>query len=680
MEVGAEATGQDSNKEDYDNKHSAIISSDAGPSADEGILQGKEDETDRTHKQDLRENEGEQSEVAQPQDKKEGHSKQEEQQQEAPSESESEDESTSEEETTTESESETEEITDSEDVSDEEDTQERMIEELNVAVENATKNTDPDMLMATLKDLKMRGMLTKSTPEYLDAEKLVPLLGQQKLKKLRQTLLEVPVQDLQRAAFEDDTAQVNILIKKHKWYVDRRDQQTNTTPLQWSAINGQNSAADELLRRGADINNKDKFGRTALHYAAFYGSAETAATLLRIPLCNVDMRDKHGSTPLILAAEGGHVDAIQSLLGCGAGINLTNKLGASALHEAAYNGHADAIGTLINSGSNLVIRDHDGNTAMHYAAEQGHSDCVNALLIGKADIRMCNNFEENILHIAAENGHLDVVKTFGIMSPEEENDNSDEATDKASDPELNIQSKDDNTEENNVKAVPSNDSDGVVDEADSSNNSTDVNVQVKLKDHKQGLAQSIVTEKEVNALAIDVSERDINGETPLFKAVDSNQLKAAKTLLIMKADVNASDFYGRTALHRATTKDFFDVAKVLLKADADLSLKTYGGQTAFEVAANVPLVVRLKEVLRKHIRQKKRKKNKLNLLRRKEEIKKKDEDAAAKSKTQVIDEAKHVAKVKAANELAQQVANEEEVHKTLDKDNTSQPIVTSNHE
>ncbi len=65
---------------------------------------------------------------------------------------------------------------------------------------------------------------------------------------------------------------------------------------------------------------------------------------------------------LLLAAEGGHAEAISALLAAGANINATNKAGASALHEAAYHGKTAAVELLVNSGSNLVIRDADGNT------------------------------------------------------------------------------------------------------------------------------------------------------------------------------------------------------------------------------------------------------------------------------------------------------------------------------
>jgi uncharacterized protein len=98
----------------------------------------------------------------------------------------------------------------------------------------------------------------------------------------------------------------------------------------------------------------------------------------------VDATDRHGNTPLMLAARDGHLDAVRVLIERGANLNVTAKYGLSALMLAIVRGHAEVAQTLINAGADLGIRGRgaigfEGKTALDLAEERGMVDLARLL-------------------------------------------------------------------------------------------------------------------------------------------------------------------------------------------------------------------------------------------------------------------------------------------------------------
>jgi uncharacterized protein len=71
---------------------------------------------------------------------------------------------------------------------------------------------------------------------------------------------------------------------------------------------------------------------------------------------NVDSRDRHGQTALMLAAHAGHREVVEALIAHRANLNTTAKYGLSALMLALIAGHAEVVRLLANAGTDLSVR------------------------------------------------------------------------------------------------------------------------------------------------------------------------------------------------------------------------------------------------------------------------------------------------------------------------------------
>ncbi len=101
------------------------------------------------------------------------------------------------------------------------------------------------------------------------------------------------------------------------------------------------------------------------------GSDEAFKTLARSFPCPVNARDKHGRTPLHVAAMCCDRALVELLLNKGADINARDKQGWMPIHDAADNMRKDVAELLIARGADVNAKDNTGSTALAIAAGRG---------------------------------------------------------------------------------------------------------------------------------------------------------------------------------------------------------------------------------------------------------------------------------------------------------------------
>lgn len=179
------------------------------------------------------------------------------------------------------------------------------------------------------------------------------------------------------------------------------------SPLTLAACGGHVDLAMLLIERGANIEEVNDEGYTPLMEAAREGHEEMVALLLSQGANINAQTEETQETALTLACCGGFLEVADYLIKHGADI----ELGASTpLMEAAQEGHIELVRFLLENRANVHAQTQTGDTALAYACENGHTDVAEILLMYGAELEHESEGGRTPLMKACRAGHLCTVK------------------------------------------------------------------------------------------------------------------------------------------------------------------------------------------------------------------------------------------------------------------------------
>ena len=125
---------------------------------------------------------------------------------------------------------------------------------------------------------------------------------------------------------------------------------------------------------------------------------------------DVNEQDTSYRTPLLWASIVGSAEVAKSLIQYGTDVNLRERAGWAPLHVASYYGHLDFVHLLLGQGADANAKNVSHWTALHIASRIGHFEVVKALLNGGANAHVRNDEGRTPIEVASRAGMQNVVR------------------------------------------------------------------------------------------------------------------------------------------------------------------------------------------------------------------------------------------------------------------------------
>jgi ankyrin repeat protein len=136
-------------------------------------------------------------------------------------------------------------------------------------------------------------------------------------------------------------------------------------------------AVQNLIQKGADVNELDANQEAPLVIAAYKGYTEIVEKLLEAGADITAVDPEMKATALHAAAYAGRTEAAKVLIAYKIDIDKQGPYnGYTALHDAIWQNNIETAKVLIDAGAKLEIKSKDGQTALDLAKAKGHTKIV----------------------------------------------------------------------------------------------------------------------------------------------------------------------------------------------------------------------------------------------------------------------------------------------------------------
>uniref|UniRef100_A0ABM0N060 Poly [ADP-ribose] polymerase n=1 Tax=Saccoglossus kowalevskii TaxID=10224 RepID=A0ABM0N060_SACKO len=334
------------------------------------------------------------------------------------------------------------------------------------------------------------------------------------------------------------------------------------TPLHVATDKGHFDVMETLLKHGAKVNGLDSLGQTALHRSARDGSSQGCRLLLTygvdpsiISLQGVSaaqvatenikkmlQEEPPISGPdenyqLLEAAKAGDLETVKGILSKNPHlVNCRDVEGrhSTPLHFAAGYNRVAVVEHLLQNGADVHAKDKGGLVPLHNACSYGHYEVTELLVKHGAIVNVADLWKFTPLHEASAKGKYEICKLLLKHGAD-----------------ANKKNRDGNTPLDLVKEGDQDVQDLLRGDA------------ALLDAAKKGCLARV--QKLVSLENINCRDSQGRNSTPLHLAAGYNNVEVAEHLLENGADVNARDKGGLIPLHNASSYGHVDIAALLIK-------------------------------------------------------------------------------------------------------------------